>query len=183
MAAGTHSFEKIQLAGSAARDLRSYRRLWLALVDFEEAKATIEELLRLRLTPPPNGRPGPLLMALTTAMVVSYARPFIHTRGSGEFADRAVPGSILRSLTASQRQMHQELLTHRNKVIAHTDAELTELSLRVDPEGESAIVRVWNEPFRRRELLSVQRMIVRISKAMTDRCEELRARLPHNVWV
>lgn len=183
MAAGGTPFDQLHLTGSAARSIRSFRRLWLARVDLEEAKATIDELLRLRLSPPPKDRPGPLLMALSTAMVVSYARPFIHTRGTGEFADRSVPGSILRSLTASQRQMHEELLSHRNKVIAHTDAELTEISLKVYPGGESAVLRVWNEPIRRRELQSIERMIKRIVKAIEHRCEELRSELPHNVWI
>jgi len=53
--------------------LRLYRRLWLSRIDLQEAKATIEEILNANLPFPRRKEPTPLLAALTTALVVSYA--------------------------------------------------------------------------------------------------------------
>lgn len=86
-------------------EFRLYRRLWLAQVDLEEAKAAVDEILRLRIPIPRNDRPPPFLLSLTTALVVAYARPWVHSRGQ-VVAERTAPGSLLKTLTSKQRELH-----------------------------------------------------------------------------
>jgi len=62
--------------------LRLYRRLWLSRIDLEEAKASIDEILTRNLPYPRRKAPSPILQALTTALVVAYARPFVNSVGN-----------------------------------------------------------------------------------------------------
>src|SRR4051812_4163592 len=132
--------------------LRLYRRLYLSYKDLEEAKATVEELLRARLPLPRKNQPSALLMALTTALVVAYARPFVNTRGESKFAERSVPGSLLRVLSSKRREAHDYLLNVRNREVAHSDADRSEIYLKLYPDGHGAILRVARAPFLRTEL-------------------------------
>jgi hypothetical protein len=163
--------------------LRQYRRLWLSRVDLEEAKATVDELLRARLPLPRSRRPSPLLMALTTALVVAYARPFVNSRGSTLEADRTVPGSLLRALTARQRLIHNALVEMRNRDMAHSDADLLELHLILHPDGDGAILRATRNPFLRDELRDIRRIIEKLEAEVDRRCELLRQALPLEVWI
>lgn len=162
--------------------LRLYRRLWLARVDLEEAKATADEILRAKIRIPRRERPPPLLLSLTTALVVAYARPWIYSRGQS-VAERTAPGSLLRTLTANQRELHNYLIDLRNRELAHSDADIVDLHLRLEWNGDSAILRTSREPFRRSELGQIRRIIEKIDAAMENRCGELRAVLPRHQWI
>ena len=163
--------------------LRLYRRLYLSYNDLEEAKATVEELLRARLPLPRREPPSALLMAMTTALVVAYARPFVNTRGESKFAERSVPGSLLRVLTSRQREMHNYLLSVRNGEVAHSDADRSEIYLQLSPDGHGAILRVARAPFPRAELRDILRITTKLLKEVDRRCEELRHALPLEVWM
>jgi hypothetical protein len=163
--------------------LRRYRRLYLSYGDLEEAKATIEELLSARLPLPRKNPPSSLLMALTTALVVTYARPFVNTRGESEFAERSVPGSLLRVLTSRQREVHNYLLNVRNREVAHSDADKSEIYLKLYPDGHGAIFRVARAPFLRAELRDIHRIITKLLKEVDHRCKELRGVLPLDIWM
>jgi hypothetical protein len=93
----TSKLDRVAVSPELQPALRLYRRLYLSYNDLDEAKATIEELLRARLPIPRRDPPSALLMALTTALVVAYARPFVNTRGESKFAERSIPGSLLRT--------------------------------------------------------------------------------------
>jgi hypothetical protein len=174
---------RTEVPSSLERDLRLYRRLWFAASDLEEAKETAEELLRLRLPIPRRDAEPPLLRALGTALVVSYARPFINSRGDSSFADRTIPGVLLRVLTKNQRASHNLLIGLRNQQIAHSDAEAAALHLMLSPEGDSAIYLYGREPFRRNELRYILGIIKKLSRAIEKRCSELRTILPRKVWI
>jgi len=163
--------------------LRLYRRLYLSYNDLDEAKATVEELLRARLPLPRQNPPSALLMALTTALVVAYARPFVNTRGESKFAERSVPGLLLKVLTSRQREIHNYLLNIRNREVAHSDADRSEIYLNLYQEGHSAIFRVVRAPFLRAELRDIQRIITKLLKEVDRWCEELRYVLPLNSWI
>jgi hypothetical protein len=100
---------RIQVPAHLQPKVRLYRRLWLAESDLDEAKAALDEILRARIPIPRHQRPPPLLLSLTTALVVAYARPWIDSRGQS-MADRKVPACLLRSLTSNQRKAHEFLL-------------------------------------------------------------------------
>jgi hypothetical protein len=162
--------------------LRLYRRLWLAEVDLEEAKAALDEILRAQIPISQREPPPPLLMSLTTAMVVAYARPWVYSRGQS-VAERTVPASLLRSLTSKQREAHDYLLDLRNKEMAHSDADIVDLHLRLHPEGHSAILRVRREAFRRSELQYIRGIIIKLEGTLARHCEELRSALPIGTWI
>jgi hypothetical protein len=121
-------------------------------------------------------------MALTTALVVAYARPWVHSRGQSA-AERAVPAALLRCLTARQRQAHDYLIELRNREIAHSDGDVVDLHLRLVYNGDSAILRTAREGFRRAELKDIRRIIQKLDAAMDKRCQELRRILPNYQWI
>lgn len=162
--------------------LRLYRRLWLARVDLEEAKATVDEILLARIPIPRRDRPPPLLLSLTTALVVAYARPWVYSRGQS-VAERTVPGSLLRTLTSKQREIHEALIDIRNREIAHSDADILDLHLRLFSDGDAVILRTSREAFNRSDLKLVRRILEKLDAAMDKRCEELRSFLPSDVWI
>ena len=123
-----------------------------------------------------------LLLALNTALVVSYARPFVSSRGTS-VAEKALPGSLLRSFTSEEREFHELLIQLRNREVAHTDADYLELSIEVFEDGDGGIFRAIRAPIRRPALRVLLRMIAKLERAIENRCEELRSRLPQNVWM
>lgn len=179
---GSTSLQHVQVASELEPDLRLYRRLWLSRIDLEEAKDAASELLSRRLTLPRTKAPSGLLLALNTALVVSYARPFVSSRGSS-LAEKAVPGSLLRVFTSVEREFHEALVEVRNKEVAHSDADYIELSLEVFDGGDGGICRVTRQPLRRSALRALVRMIEKLEREIEARCEQLRVRLPQNVWL
>ncbi len=183
MAKDGEVFEHIEVPLQLLPQLRLYRRLVISSIDIEEAKATVEELIARRIALPKNGIPSGLLMALTTALVVSYSRPFINSRGQSEIADKTVPAVLLRSLTSKERVMHEEILSIRNKEVAHADADIFEISIRLFKDGHGVIFKNVRSPFTQRELKLILKMIEKLEKSFDLRCEELRAELPLYAWM
>ncbi len=163
--------------------LRMYRRLYLSYNDLEEAQATIEELLRARIPITRKTAPSPLLMALTTALVVAYARPFVNSRGQSSFAEKSLPGSLLRVLTSKQRGIHDFLIEMRNREVAHSDAEWSEIYLKLHFDGHGAVLRVARSPFLRGELKLIHRIVTKLMEEVDFRCASLRTVLPREVWI
>jgi hypothetical protein len=183
MTQGDSPFDRFEVRAKLQPQLRLYRRLWLSRVDLNEAAATIDEILRQKLPLPRRNRPSPLLMALTTALVVSYARPFVNSRGQAALAEKSLPGSLLRVLTSYERSFHNALIEIRHHEVAHSDADAMQLSLRVTGDGDSAILRISREPFRRTDLRALSRIINKLLREIDKRCQELRLVLPHRVWL
>jgi hypothetical protein len=175
--------ERTVVAEALQPQLRLYRRLYLARMDLEESRATVQDLLARRILPPRNKPPSPILLALTTALVVSYARPFVNSRGQSDVAEKAVPGVLLRVLTASEREIHEAILAMRNKEVAHADADILDIRLELFEGGDGAVLKNSRAPFTRPILKRIQRMIEKLEGAMDQRCEELRTELPLNVWL
>lgn len=86
-----------------------------------------------------------LLLALNTALVVTYARPFVSSRGTS-VAEKALPGSLLRAFTSEEREFHELLIQLRNREVAHTDADYLELSIEVFEDGDGGILRAIRAP-------------------------------------
>lgn len=175
--------QRFELPKHLQPQLRLYRRLYLARIDLEEAKAAVTELLDRRIPLPRSKPPSALLLSLTTGLVVAYARSFIHTRGQSVVAERAVPGSLLRGLTARERELHEALLDLRNKEVAHSDAEILDISIRLHVDGDGAIFRNIRAPFSMATLRAVLHLVEKLESALDQRCEELRTELPLEVWL
>lgn len=137
----------------------------------------------MRKIPLPRTKPiNGLLLALNTALVVSYARPFVISRGTS-VAEKTLPGSLLRAFTSKEREYHEQLIVLRNREAAHTDADFLELSIKVFEGGDSGIFRATKEALRRPAIRALLRMIEKLNAAIDDRCEDLRFKLPQNVWM
>ncbi|MFY7942508.1 MAG: hypothetical protein ACOVOX_16525 [Burkholderiaceae bacterium] len=175
--------ERPELTPAQELALRLYRRLWLTEIDLEEARGAINEIIRRNLRRASTHKPTPLLQALTTALVVAYTRPFVMSRGSVTFADRAVPGSILRVFSSDERAFHEHLVQMRNREVAHSDADVTEVSLEVFPDGHGGISKVARDPLSRPQLRQLLRMIEKLESELQMRFEALRNELPNNVWL
>src|SRR5450830_325797 len=163
--------------------LRLYRRLWLSRIDLEEANASIDEILTRNLPYPRRKAPSPILQALTTALVVAYARPFVNSRGQSLAAERTVPGSLLRVLSSRERALHDELVDIRNREVAHSDADILEISIELFSDGDGGICKVARNPLRRPELRALHRVIEKLEGEIERRCEALRAVLSLHIWL
>lgn len=174
--------EPLALSEDQESKLRLYRRLWLTRIDLEETRGTVDELISRKLPLPRRQKPSPLLQSLTTALVVNYARPFITSRGQS-IAEKAVPGSCLRVLTADERKSHEALIDIRNREVAHSDADILEISIEVFPQGDGGVCRVARSPFRQSELRQIRRMVNKLEAEIERSCEMLRPYLPQHVWL
>ncbi len=175
--------QRVKVAEEIQPKLRLYRRLWISSLDLREAQATIGLTLGSVIPHPRRKEPSPLLTALTTALVVSYARPFVNSRGHSDAADRVVPGSLLRVLTSVEREIHDSMVDIRNTEVAHSDADVLELALELFAGGDGGVCRVTRRPFLRAELHAIDRIIKKLLVEIDRRCEELRQELPLNVWL
>jgi len=173
----------MQVPPALQPQLRLYRRLYLARIDLEEARATVVDLLSRKIALPRRKLPSPLLLAMTTALVVAYARPFVHSRGHSVVADKSVPGALLRGLTSKERELHEYLVNLRNKEVAHSDADALEMSLKLYADGDGAIFRNTRSPFPRSALTVILRVIEKLDKALDQKCQDLRQELPLEVWI
>lgn len=104
------------------------RRFLIALNDLAESKDQIEAYIAFTDTPAYLDAYGALGVemaermkgALLSSGFISYARPFVQSRGSGW---TKVPDSFTASFTRQERQIHKYVLEARQKLIAHSDLE------------------------------------------------------------
>ncbi|KVW77034.1 hypothetical protein WL00_36145 [Burkholderia cepacia] len=71
----------------------------------------------------------------------------------------------------------------RNREVAHSDADRSEIYLKLYPDGDGAIFRVARVPFRRAELKDIHRIVTKLMAEVDRRCDELRRVLPLGVWI
>jgi hypothetical protein len=90
---------------------RSFNRLVLAAQDMEECRAAAQFLHEA------TNLSGDVRRALETGIAVAYARPWGKTNTIGVLPDHWKPTD------PDQLTLHDELITVRNKVYAHTDEE------------------------------------------------------------
>jgi len=99
----------------------------LAAADMEEAAEAAKALM--------TTDEGPLAFALETGMVTAYARPFTAS-------DLRVPRGFDELDYEPDRRLHEELMTLRDKVYAHTDdesgREIANYNLTEDAEAGTA---------------------------------------------
>lgn len=101
------------------------KRLILSYADFKHAKLASSRILTEELHDKYPSDSYVILEALSCSMIVAYCRPF-----SGN--DRSVPdlpGRLLKCLNADERNIHDQVIYDRNKLLAHSDAD----ALRVEP--------------------------------------------------
>ncbi len=68
------------------------------------------------------------MRALTTALIVSYSRPFTRNEGN-DSAIPSLPNKFLSNYNALEMDLHNKILNLRNRAFAHSDAELFNIEL------------------------------------------------------
>lgn len=105
-----------------------WKRLLIALNDLSESKKHLESYIAFADSPAYSEAYGAVGLEMAQTMenallsygLISYARPFIDSRG-GKWT--RVPGRFLSSLTSEAREIHDYVLEVRNKLVAHSDFE------------------------------------------------------------
>jgi hypothetical protein len=90
---------------------------------------------------------------------------------------------MLRVLSSEERAFHERLVKMRNREVAHSDADVTEVTIEVFPEGHSGICKTARNPLSRPELRRLLQMIDKLESELEARFEVLREQLPNNVWL
>lgn len=122
------SWERLKLS---ERDNALYGKLSMSALDIAKARSFANQLRKKRWHTFPLVRRGSVptyQVALTTALVVAYARPFVVGRGGGlAFPNR------LKQYTPEQEELHRRLLKLRHEQFAHTDPISYEIRPYDDP--------------------------------------------------
>ncbi len=124
-----------------------FRRLVISAADMREAHSLFRVLEGRRPEPVPAfSVEDHTRLALTVAAVVAYGRPFKRSRGAKTRALLSL--ADLGSFTPIERQLHSELITERDTICAHSDADLWGFHLRNDPtQGDVPHVTVPRRSF------------------------------------
>ena len=158
---------------SVKKDL--YERLYVSAGDFSLAKQYAEHLLKKGWHAAPYERRGTIYMqqsAFTTALIVSYARPFTKSKGWPKFPQEFI------AYDESANQLHKKIMDLRHQVYAHSDS--TNYSIRPFKVSDSIISDIIAEPFRRltaNECKLLVGMIDNIQVLLLPRLEQLRKEL------
>ena len=121
-----------------------YGRLYVSANDFHMAKQYAEHLLKKGWHSAPYERRGTIYMqqsAFTTALVVSYARPFTNSKGWPRFPTEFIV------YTEQENQLHEKLLEFRHQVYAHSDSE--KYSIHPYKIEDNVFTDIVGEPFRK----------------------------------
>ena len=121
---------------------RQFYRLTLSYGDFKHAKLIAQHILDEQLHAKYGDESPALLQALNCSMVMAYSRPFSGNAGARGTSIPDLPGRFLRLLTQVEREIHDVVLFDRNKYMAHTDAEASEIEpvrLQIDESREVLI--------------------------------------------
>lgn len=109
MARKTHKRKQPVDMGRERR--RSLCRFAMALSDIHAATSVCDLMLEER-----PGMGDAHYWAYHNAIINSYGRPFTTMKPIGK-----LPTSVLRGLTPRERQIHDDILEHRNTMAAHSD--------------------------------------------------------------
>lgn len=116
------------VAKADPRKLRFYYRLILSYGDFKHAYRCAQYLMAEHESFAKSGGDDLLLKALYCSMVVSYARPFNSTGVSRIGRIPPLSTEIDSLYSEEEIEVHRYVLRCRNKLLAHSDAEV------IDPD-------------------------------------------------
>jgi hypothetical protein len=137
-----------------------------ALIAFNSVIEICEQVIDKPI--PPS---DPLYHPLMIALYIAYGRPFTKCWGYGKLPEDSIPTKF--------RKLHDVLISHRNKIYAHADKDMThedygpanELRVTVGRDGQC---RCWTQPvqptpLRVKDILTLAREMHRKMEYWTDR--------------
>jgi hypothetical protein len=124
-----------------------YKRVIIAFHDLSDCRQYLNRLLGLNGEVPPAIDDAAQRNALMTAIVVSYARPFSGNKGAEDVASR-LPRTFQDTLSSEQAALHRRLIGLRNREFAHSDPEVSQVTVTVGTAGggEGMAMPVSNIP-------------------------------------
>lgn len=156
------------MATQEDRDLNLFRRLHVSLADIRSARFCAGVLLKNGWHHTPWERGGTIYdrqSAFTTALVVSYGRPFTTSKGWPQFPDR-----LLDAYEAGDKVLHRQLLDLRGTVYAHSDS--TSYDIRPSPKHYT-IQHFPSMMITASDCKQFQRMTLALIKRIRERYDEL----------
>jgi hypothetical protein len=119
-----------QLPPKIQGKMRLFQHLLMSYVDFNQAGAIagyiLKEDLHARLP-----ESGFALEGLNCGMIVAYWRPFSSNDRRARRRLPDLPASLLRILTMDERQLHEIVVSDRNRRLAHSDSDEWDPNLAV----------------------------------------------------
>src|SRR3984893_14857438 len=111
-----HAFNKLTRLMISVHDFEQARSVATFLLEQVDqfAKYSLAEMRRFR--------------CYETAMVIAYARPFSMAKGE---IGPLKPKDTRLSMNAAEKSLHRKLITHRNTVYGHSDAEFVEMRVMI----------------------------------------------------
>lgn len=152
-----------------------YARLYVSTQDLSCARSYAQHLIKKGWHSAPYERRGTVYMqqsAFTTALVVSYCRPFTRGKGWPQFPERFV------RYTVNEARLHRRILDLRHQVYAHSDSE--RYSIRPMKLGADVFSDIVGAPFlmlKKEECELVVCMIDGICRLLQPELESLRKEL------
>jgi hypothetical protein len=126
------------------REDKEYTRLFFAQQDIIFTQKCAKQLLRKGWHHDRGYQRGSVYFqqsVYTTALVTTYARPF--TSGYGL---PSITEALKVAYSEADRELHDHFMALRNKMYAHTDAELHDLKLAMDVHSHGDKVYVTGQP-------------------------------------
>lgn len=155
---------------------KQYRRYELAWYDLYHADNIARQIVEQELYDDARVKRSTKRLALHTALVVTYARPFTEAEG---FV--GLPSGVLDALDSDEQELHQALIDLRNKVYAHTDSEFFSIKMETTPENDlratTSSPRLFHFGMPKDVLRDLTRAIQKLKKEVRQRQEDLENKL------
>ena len=116
-----------------------------------------------------------LLLSLYESMVISYSRPFLNNKGITN-----LPNSFTRELNKEERKLHNDIITTRNKVVAHSDDEIIKMKPHFSYLNGVKILIPLSSSFGAYKLEPTKKFL-KLAQKQSDRCSQYREELENDL--
>ena len=142
------------------KDTSLLKRLMISEDDLLQAKKFINFVLEKELYNCKNEEDELILLAFSTAVIVSYSRPFKNN------VAKSLLESFLDSLTENELKIHNRFIKMRDKEYAHSDA----VSYSPEFYGDFLVTRNPFNPLEEKEFIALNKIIEKLlSEIITKR--------------
>ena len=155
-----------------AEEFRLFNRLLLSYNDFNQAYEVANELLEKNYySNYPQNRT--LVHALNLTVIVAYSRPFKISRG--QLALKRLPEEIISDFDSEQMKIHQQVLSDRDTMMAHSDADANNTIPHAYDMGHKRIlVPINSNPYAKPLIKGVMKKLAAMALDLQEKVFEMR---------
>lgn len=158
-----------------------FNRILISYNDFKQSHETASVLLSGDYYENFPEKDYQLVIALNMATMVSYARPFLDSKG--ELAHNRLPGKALRILNAEEKEVHDIVIKGRNTIMAHSDADANlSIPLVMDLGHRNIIVPKNASAYAAPLRLETMQVLCDMSHKLQEYCFELRMEMEPDMF-